>query len=418
MTQPRIIPASEHGISRAGISRGAIEVIDILKSAGFSAELVGGCVRDLLLGIDPNDFDVSTNATPEQTHRLFRRCRVIGRRFRLAEIRVGRELIQVATYRASPKTNAGGNGRRNISGKGKILKDNRYGDIEQDAFRRDLTINALYLHPSDMSIVDYVGGYDDASDRIVRVIGNPTRRYREDPVRMLRAVRFAAALDFQINPESSMPVPQLSNLLADVPNSRLTDEIAKLFFDGRASATFELLKQFGIFSYLFPVYANSLGNGVATRESRWLSTLFEDTDYRVQSNVHTSFVYTLAAILWLPFHTAMERKSRRSKHPPPANQIALDILLQQTRRSYLSKHQSARIQEIWNLQRILEEGRSHHHDIVENRCFRPALRLLELRSKFGDVDSSVCEPWVAVRSHQLRTERARSRRRGRRQRKA
>ena len=240
-----------------------------LKDAGYQAFLVGGAVRDLLLGLHPKDFDVATNAHPDQVKQLFRNCRLIGRRFHLAHVRFGYEIIEVATFRAAhtpidEDNSVDEGGHRVLDERGRILRDNLYGTIEEDVWRRDFTANALYYNIEDFSVWDYVGGVDDARARILRMIGDPETRYREDPVRMLRAVRFAAKLDFTIHADTAAPIPKLAWMLDGVPPARLFDEVNKLFLAGSAHAAFDLLINYGLLEHLFPDLADGAG-GVAGR---------------------------------------------------------------------------------------------------------------------------------------------------------
>ncbi|HET7924163.1 MAG TPA: polynucleotide adenylyltransferase PcnB, partial [Rhodanobacteraceae bacterium] len=235
---PIIVPRSEHNISRANISPNALKVLYRLKSAGFEAFLVGGGVRDLLLDRHPKDFDVVTNADPDQIQELFRNCRLIGRRFRLAHVRFGRDIVEVATFRAANVVDPEDDDRAH-SDSGRILRDNVYGTIDEDVWRRDFTVNALYYNITDFSISDYVNGVDDVRSRTLRLIGDPEKRYREDPVRMLRAVRFAAKLDFTLAPETAAPIASLGHLIKDVPPARLFDELLKLFQSGHAVQSFD-----------------------------------------------------------------------------------------------------------------------------------------------------------------------------------
>src|SRR5690606_33324797 len=246
---PKIIPRAEHPISRANISSNALKVLYRLKNAGYSAFIVGGGVRDLLLGRHPKDFDVVTDALPEEVDRLFRNCRLIGRRFRLAHVRFGRDVVEVATFRA---TGNGEDDARLHDETGRILRDNVYGTIDEDVWRRDFTVNALYYNIADFTLWDYTTGLEDIKSRTLRLIGDPETRYREDPVRMLRAVRLAAKLDFTIAPGTAEPIPRLAPLLADVPPARLFDEVLKLFQSGHAVRSFDLLREHGLFGYLFP----------------------------------------------------------------------------------------------------------------------------------------------------------------------
>jgi poly(A) polymerase len=229
-SQPIVIPRPEHNISRANISPNAVKVLVRLRDAGFRACLVGGGVRDLLLGREPKDFDIATDARPEQVYKLFRNCRLIGRRFRLAHVQFGQEIIEVATFRGHGDDNEDGDGARvERAADGRILSDNVYGSIEDDAWRRDFTINALYYDIADFAVLDYVGGMTDLEAGLIRLIGDPVERYHEDPVRMLRAVRFAAKLGFRLDPATEAPLHRLGHLLEKIPSARLFDEILKLF---------------------------------------------------------------------------------------------------------------------------------------------------------------------------------------------
>ena len=397
---PRIITANEHGISPAQIDKQAIAVIQSLKSSGYSGELVGGCVRDLLLNRTPKDFDVCTNALPGQIEKVFRRSKVIGRRFRLVLVNMGRETIQVTTYRSQPRFWNSRRRSRDISKKGKVLKDNYYGNIEQDVFRRDLTVNALYLHPSDMRIVDYTNGFDDIQNRVIRVIGDAEHRYREDPVRMLRTMRFAAELDFRIDSKSLQPISKMAELIADVSHMRLVDEIIKLFFQGNAQSTFLLLREHGLFSSLFPAYADGIQDQFDEESAIWLNLLFEDTDSRVRSGQPLSLIYTIAAILWFPYRRMIGQKKKRKYWE--SHNIAQNLLLRQMQSTFLSKEQRYRIREIWRLQYVLEKRSSNAVSISRNGNFRAALRLLELRSRFCEIQPDVCKRWIPFRIQQKR----------------
>ena len=219
--QVTVIPREQHAISRKDISENALKVMYRLNKAGYEAWLVGGGVRDLLLGKKPKDFDVTTNATPEQVRKLFRNCRLVGRRFRLAHVMFGPEIIEVATFRGHHEGNVSDRTTSQRGQNGMLLRDNIFGSIEEDAQRRDFTINSLYYSVADFTVRDYVGGMKDLKDGVIRLIGNPETRYREDPVRMLRAVRFAAKLGMRISPETAEPIPRLATLLNDIPPARL-----------------------------------------------------------------------------------------------------------------------------------------------------------------------------------------------------
>ena len=252
-TQPLVVGRNEHGISRKQFSPNAIKVLYRLKDGGFDAYLVGGCIRDILLGQQPKDFDVVTNATPEQVKKLFRNCRLIGRRFRLAHIVFGREIIEVATMRghheAAPEDK---NQISQSSDQGQLLRDNVFGSIEEDAERRDFTINALYYSINDFSIHDFANGIAAINARQIELIGDPKTRYREDPVRMLRAVRFATKLDMTIAPATEKPIKELASLLDNIPPARLFEETLKLFLNGKAEENFLMLRRYNLFKSLFP----------------------------------------------------------------------------------------------------------------------------------------------------------------------
>ena len=239
---PILIPRPEHNISRANISANAVKVLYRLHDAGHRACLVGGGVRDLLLGREPKDFDVATDARPEQVYKLFRNCRLIGRRFRLAHIQFGRDIVEVATFRARSEEGESSGVER--AADGRILSDNVYGNIEEDAWRRDFTINALYYDIANFAVLDYVGGMADLKAGLIRLIGDPVQRYHEDPVRMLRAARFAAKLGLRLDPATEAPLHRLGHLLEQIPPARLFDEMLKLFMGGNAIQTFELLRHY------------------------------------------------------------------------------------------------------------------------------------------------------------------------------
>ena len=249
----QVIPRDEHNISRANISKSALKVLFRLKDGGYQAYLVGGSVRDLLLDGHPKDFDIATDATPEQVRALFNNSRMIGRRFRLVHVRFGREIIEVATFRAP--ANHDNDDHEIAEGSGRVLRDNVWGTFEDDVWRRDFTCNALYYDIRDYSVRDHVGGVEDIRNRQLRLIGDPEQRYREDPVRMLRAVRFAAKLRFEVEPGTAEPIGRLAELLDNIPAARLFDEFGKLFQAGHALNTWRAQRYFGLLPHLLPFTA-------------------------------------------------------------------------------------------------------------------------------------------------------------------
>jgi len=292
--QPLIVPRSEHNISRADISPSAIKVLYRLKKGGFDGYLVGGSVRDLLVGHKPKDFDIATNAHPEQIYRLFRNAILIGRRFRLAHIRFGREIIEVATFRSQPADAR----HHKLSEHGMVMRDNIYGSLEDDAWRRDFTINALYYNISDFSVVDYTGGLADLERRMVTMIGDPVERYQEDPVRMLRAVRIAAKLDFTIEQNTAEPIHTMGGLLENVAGARLFDEAVKLFYCGRSLKMLSMLKEYDLLDKLFPQTQRELDKEKDGFFWRLILEACKNTDLRKARNetLNPAFLVALAAL--------------------------------------------------------------------------------------------------------------------------
>ena len=258
-TGPTIITRDEHDISRRDISDNALKVLYRLKDAGYQGFLVGGGVRDILLGKQPKDFDIATDAHPEQVHKLFRNSILIGRRFRLVHVRFGREVIEVATFRASHLSSENSNQAKQ-SESGMLLRDNVYGTVDDDAMRRDFTINAMYYNINGFTIHDFAGGIDDIEKRSIRMIGDPQARYREDPVRMLRAIRFAAKLDFEIESATAEPMHTLGHLLEPIPAARMFEEVLKLLLSGNGEQTYYLLRDYDLFKCLFPATDAAIEN--------------------------------------------------------------------------------------------------------------------------------------------------------------
>ena len=295
--KPTIVPRAAHTLSRNQISENALKVLYRLHEAGFSAYLVGGAVRDVLLDEHPKDFDVATDAHPEEIRKLFRNCILIGRRFRLAHVRFRNEVIEVATFRTEAKPVA--NPKNDM-----IMRDNRYGTIVEDAWRRDFTVNALYYNIADFSVVDFTQGLEDLKHRQLRIIGDPELRYREDPVRMLRAIRFAGKLNFGLHPETEEPIKRLSPLLEWVPAARLFEEFLKLFFHGHGQKTFELLCQYDQFQYLFPSTFKAIQLHAQAR--RLLELTLKSTDDRVKIDKPVTPAFLLAALLWYPLQETID----------------------------------------------------------------------------------------------------------------
>ena len=390
------IPRSEHTVSRSNISDAALKVLYRLKDAGYQGCLVGGGVRDLLLGREPKDFDVGTDAHPEEVRQLFRSCRLIGRRFRLAHVRYGREIIEVATFRSRHDNNDPVNNDGELTDEGRILRDNVYGSIEDDAFRRDFTVNALYYDIDGFNVIDYVGGLEDLEAGVLRMIGDPEQRYREDPVRMLRAVRFAARLGFRIDPDTEAPILTLGHLLDDVPSARLFEEVLKLFQGGCALATFELLRHYDLFRYLFPMTEEALTHQEHEFPLMLVSKALANTDKRVAEDKPITPAFLYAALLWEPMRLQAEAMQAEGASPFEAIQIAGNrIAAEQARITSLPKRFSFPMREIWMLQPRLERRRGKApYRMLEHPRFRAAYDFLLLRSECGEADEELASWWT------------------------
>ena len=378
-TQPLLVPRAEHGISRKNISPNALRVLYRLRDAGFQAYLVGGAVRDLLIGNSPKDFDVATDATPEQVRALFRNCRLIGRRFRLAHVVFGREIIEVATFRAA---SADDDQDRETDDGGRLLRDNVYGSIEEDAVRRDFTANALYYAIEDFSVRDYVGGFRDVSERVLRLIGDPETRYREDPVRMLRAARLAAKLDFRIAEDAAAPIPVLAHLLASAAPARLFDECLKMFMAGHAEKSFLLLEQLGLLAELFPESARALTTNRSGALRQMLLQALRNTDQRIREDKPVTPAFLFAALLWPAYCRELAVLQKQGVDPLVAQQRAADrVTLHQAKRIALPRRYSLPMQEIWLLQpRFQQRQRKRVFRLLSHPRFRAAFDFLELRA--------------------------------------
>ena len=395
---PTIIPRSEHGISRANISESSLKVLYRLHNAGYKAFLVGGSVRDLLLGRSPKDFDVATDAHPEQIRELFRNSRLIGRRFRLAHVRFGRDVVEVATFRA------GGNGGENDqlqSDSGRILRDNVYGSIDDDIWRRDFTVNALYYNIADYSVWDYTGGIEDLRSRTLRMIDDPWTRYREDPVRMLRAARFASKLDFDLAPETAAPIRDLGVLLLDVPAARLFDETLKLFQTGHAAKSFDRLVDLDLLRYLFPSTAALIDGPEREAILRFVRLGLENTDRRIAEDQSVTPMFLYAVLLWPAIDRLAARiQSERGCGDFEAMQESMArIVAEQAARTALPKRFSVPMKEMLILQRrFAQRTGARALKLLEHKRFRAAYDFLVLRSRAGEVDAELASWWTEAQA--------------------
>ena len=388
-----VIPRDAHTVSRRDISQNALRVLYRLRESGYQAYLVGGAVRDLLIGVIPKDFDIATDATPEQVKSLFRNCRLIGRRFRLAHVVFGREIIEVATFRAADGSDEDASGDRKVHDDGRVLRDNIYGTIEEDAVRRDFTANALYYAIEDFSIRDYVGGYADVLARRMRLIGDPETRYREDPVRMLRAVRLAAKLDFEIEPATAEPIPRLAGLLSEAAPARLFEECLKLFLSGHAVASFEGLERHGLLPVLLPETAEALRANRSGALRRMLIAGLANTDARVAREEPVSPAFLFALLLWPAYCRALMSLQAQGVHVTEAQRRAADrVTLHQTHVIALPRRFSVPMQEIWLLQPRFSQRKRVGRFMAHPR-FRAAFDFLQLRQFASDEHAADIAYW-------------------------
>jgi poly(A) polymerase len=376
--QPRVITRDGHSISRKDISPNALKVLYKLREANFEAYLVGGAVRDLLVGGHPKDFDVATSATPDQVRAIFRNCRLIGRRFRLAHIMFGQEIIEVATFRSNADD---GSGDRATEDGGRLLRDNVYGTIEDDAVRRDFTANALYYTIDDFSVRDYVGGFEDVHARVLKLIGDPEARYREDPVRMMRAVRLAAKLDFTIDASAADPIPQMASLLNESAPARLFDECLKLFLSGHAEKSFLGLETHGLLPILFPETFKALATNRTGALRAMLLQALRNTDARIAAEKTVTPAFLFAALLWPAYCRELAVLQKSGVDLAVAQQRAADrVTLHQAVRIALPRRFSQPMQEIWLLQSRFElRVRKRVFRLLSHPRFRAAFDFLELR---------------------------------------
>ncbi|MFC1664397.1 polynucleotide adenylyltransferase PcnB [Pseudomonadota bacterium] len=390
--------SKQHKISKADISPLALEVLAQLRVSGYESQLVGGCVRDLMLGLKPKDFDVTTNASPEEIKGVFHKARLVGRRFRLAHIRRGREIIEVSTYRANPDDEQSDDGEVYHSDHGRLLSDNVYGTQEQDAVRRDFTINALYYDASDETVIDYVGGVEDLEKGILKIIGDPDKRYREDPVRMLRAVRIGAKVGFQIEAHSADPILRLGSLLSHVPPARLYDEVLKLFHHGAAFETFKQLRRYDLFQYLFPLVDRYLNGPEKAKTEKMLKWVFTNTDARVNLGKPVIAAFLFSVLLWLPLVKRQKDLVHSGNKEHDAFHIAKDELISnQSHTVSMPRRMTAQMYDIWAMQPRLESISARQvRRLLEHRKFRAAYDFLLMRGEIGEVDQKLCDWWTRL----------------------
>ncbi len=410
------VPFKVHKIDRSLVDDRALDVVETLQDAGFEAYIVGGAVRDLLCGVKPKDFDVATDATPEQVKRLFRRAFIIGRRFRIVHVIYGRgranEVIEVSTFRAyldsadakqvsgNEKTSKQqlANSSHAVDASGRVLRDNVWGPMEEDAARRDFSINAMYYDPTTQVVVDYHNGIRDAKKRIMRMIGEPAARYREDPVRVIRAVRFMAKLShlgFTMERATREPLVASARLLADVPQSRLFDEMLKLLQTGHALATIEALQSLNLETGIYPL----LDLAVARATDPFVNQALSDTDRRVNEGKPVAPSFLLACVLWSDVRTGWAKRLARQKGPRassfPALQEAVDEVFESRIGDVSGRGKlGADMREIWTMQpRFEKRTPASALSLVGQPRFRAGFDFLRLRANVGEIDAELATWW-------------------------
>ncbi|MCM8624796.1 polynucleotide adenylyltransferase PcnB [Accumulibacter sp.] len=390
--QPAILGVAQHGLERDHISRASQRTVQILQENGYQAYIVGGAVRDLLAGLKPKDFDVATDATPEQVRSCFRRSRIIGRRFQIVHVGMGNETIEVTTFRGHHGEQ--GNARAHIDDQGRVLRDNVFGSQAEDAARRDFTVNALYYDPTAETIVDYHHGVADLQQKTLRMIGDPRTRYREDPVRMLRAVRLAAKLGLSIDPEARRPIREMSELIENVPPSRLLDEMLKLLTSGHAVRCLAQLREEGLHHGLLPlldvIFDQPLGE-------RFVTLALETTDRRVREGRHISPGFLFATLLWHEVLSKWQQFEANGEPSIPALFRAMDEVVDvQAEKLAITRRIVGDIKEIWALQpRFAQRGGKRAYGVLQHPRFRAAYDFLLLRVESGELEPEVGEWWTA-----------------------
>ncbi|WP_313704987.1 polynucleotide adenylyltransferase PcnB [Massilia sp.] len=387
-TEPVVLGFEQHRIDPKLLSPNAVRLTQTLQEAGFKAFVVGGAVRDLLLGVKPKDFDIATDATPEQVKKLFRRAFIIGRRFQIVHVMFGQELLEVTTFRGAGSANAPKDEH------GRVLRDNNFGPQHEDAARRDFTINAMYYDPATQTVLDYHGGIEDIRDKTLRIIGVPEARYREDPVRMLRVVRFAAKLGFTIEPTTRAPIPVMAPLIDNVPAARVFDEMLKLLLSGHALACLKELRSAGLHHGLLPLLDVVLEQPIGMK---FVTLALESTDARVKAGKGVSPGFLFASLLW---HQVLEKWTAyraAGEAPIPALHLAADDVLEtQTENLALQRRIATDMRDIWAMQPRFERraGRAPYK-LLENPRFRAGYDFLLLRCASGELDAELGEWWSA-----------------------
>lgn len=397
INQPRVVEPREHGIERGDLSEAVLAVLDGLHEAGYRACLVGGAVRDLLLGVMPKDFDVATDAEPDAVVEVFgRKARLIGRRFRICHVRFGSEIVEVSTFRADP-SNPEADDSREVDDAGRVLRDNVFGSIAEDARRRDFAINGLYLDIADHCVYDYVDGLADIEARRLRLIGDARVRYSEDPVRMLRAVRLAAKLELALDPDA-VPPADMVDRLAGVPAARLFDEVLKLLMHPAAPSVYTGLRRYRLLAPLFSDTVAVLDSPTGSASEALIEKAIANTADRVQKGKPVTPAFIFAALLWPAVRDGAAELERGGMPPAPALSSAqAQVVSRQIQRVSIPKRFSIPMREIWQLQPRFHKRRGRNPErLLSHPRFRAAYDFLLLRVAAGEADPKLAEWWGAI----------------------
>lgn len=393
--EPQRLRGAEHGLDRGHVHRDALDVVRQLDAAGYQAYLVGGCVRDLLLGMDPKDFDVATSATPEEVRRLFRRSRLVGRRFRIAHVRYGRHVIEVSTFR---RGEAEDEAERRQAESGLILRDNVWGSLDEDAFRRDFTVNALYYDPVEDEIIDFVGGLDDLEHRRLRFIGDAETRLWEDPVRILRAVRFYAKLGFALEPAIEAAIPTIAEHLREIPPARLFDEVCKLFICGKAETAWAYVAATPLRWALFPC---------APPDDPLITLAMRNTDQRIAEDKPVTPGFLLAVLMWRDYESRCRELAVNHKPAEARARAAVQALAEEQAIIAIPRRFSQFVRDVWSLQPRLEARRARSVTLVAgHERFRAAYDFLLLRAEAGEPLQDQAQWWTEYQTRDSAGQRA------------
>jgi poly(A) polymerase len=392
---PDVIPFAKHHIERSLVSRNATRICESLQHAGHNAFVVGGAVRDLLLGRKPKDFDIATSAKPEEVRTLFRRSRIIGRRFRLVHVIFGPETIEVATFRGAADPDAAVPG--DVDEHGRILRDNVFGSQEEDARRRDFTVNAMFYDPVREEVLDYHNGFADARAHRLRMIGEAELRYREDPMRMLRAVRFAASRGLEIDARTRRPIRALADLLQNVPQARVFDEMMKMLFSGHAVECVRRLRKEGLHHGVLPLLDVILEQPLG---ERFVMAALAATDERLNAGQPVSPAFLFAALLWHEVLATWRQIEAAGTLPIPALYAAMDkVLAVQAAKLAIPRRYGSDMKEIWALQpRFANRSGRRPYQLLAHQRFRAAYDFLGLRTASGEIDRELSDWWVLFQS--------------------